>query len=123
MLKEISPAYHIVSSTTLSNTTFSCSASGVQFKDSIAYQVNWTGLPTALVSVDGSVDFNPGLPQTGQFNAGNWCTITSQTIASGTAQPILFNLTQIAAPWTRLTMTVSSGTSTFSAYFMAKSLG
>lgn len=123
MLKEVSPAYTLISSVTLSATTYISSASGVQYKDSVAYQVWWSNLVSGTINVDCSADYNPGLQQTGQYNPGGWTTITNQTIGSGTSQPVFFNLNQIAAPWTRLSIVVSSGTGTFSSTFFAKSLG
>lgn len=81
-------------------------------------------MPTGVVYINGSVDYNPGQPQSaGTLNAGSWVTITSQTIGSGTAMPLLFNLNQLAMPWTQLVFTSSTSSGTISAYFTAKSLG
>lgn len=123
MLKEISPAFNIVSSVTLSATTYTSSASAFHYKDSLSYQVTWSGLVVGTININGSIDYNPGYPQTGQSNAGNWTTITDQTIGSGTAQPVLFNLNQIACPYTQIQFVITSGTGTFNTWLFAKSLG
>lgn len=125
MLKEISEPYQIISSFTASGTTTTISsASSVKYKDSVAYQVNWSGAPQGTVSILGSVDYNPGLPQSaGGARSGNWTTITSQAVGSGVSQPILFNLNQLAFPWTQVQYTSSTATGVMSVWFAAKSLG
>lgn len=126
MLKEISEPFLLISSTAISGTTSTTSAaSSVKYKDSVGYQVNLTGAVAGTISINGSIDYNPGAPQSGgTYNAGNWVTITSQTVGSGTTQPYLFNLNQLAVPWTQLQYVgSSSATGSMSVYFTAKSLG
>lgn len=124
MLKEVSPPYLVFSSISVTAATYTSSATGIQYKDSVGYQFAWTGLITATVNINGSIDFNPGQPQSsGAVNPGAWTTITSATIGSGTLQPLLFNLNQLAMPWTQIQCVTSSGTGIISAYVTAKSLG
>lgn len=126
MLKEISEPFLIIPSSAISGSTnITSSASSVKYKDSVGYQVNFTGAVAGTLRVNGSIDYNPGAPQSGgAFNAGNWVTITSQTVGSGSTQPYLFNLNQLAVPWTQLQFVgSSSATGSMSVYFTAKSLG
>ncbi len=125
MVKEVSPPFLIVSSVSVSGaTTFTSSASGVIYRDSIGYQVNWSGTPIGTFQINGSLDYNPGTPQSnGALNAGSWVTITSQAVGSGTSQPVLFNLNQLAAPWTQFQFVSSTSSGTLAVYVTAKSLG
>lgn len=124
-LKEISEPYLVINSASFSGTqSVTSSASNIKYKDSISYQVNFTTGLNGTVFINGSLDYNPGLPQSGgAFNAGNWTTITSQTVGSGTLNPILFNLNQLAMPWTQVQFTNTTASGTISCYFGAKSLG
>jgi len=124
-LKEISEPFLVINSVSVSGTTTTTSSnSNVKYKDSVAYQVNWAGAPQGTVSVNGSLDYNPGYPQSGgSANSGSWSTITSQAIGSGVSMPILFNLNQLAMPWVQLQYVNSTASGTISAYFGAKSLG
>lgn len=126
MLKEISEPFLIIPSIAVSGATNrTSSASSVKYKDTVGYQVNFTGSPVGTLYVNGSIDYNPGAPQSGgTYNVGNWVTITSQTVGSGTSQPYLFNLNQLAVPWTQLQFIGSSSAAgSMSVYFTAKSLG
>ncbi len=100
--------------------------SNIKYKDSVAVQLSWTGTPTGTFAVQGSVDYNPGQPQSGGGqNAGHWTAIplSPPPIASGSADQILMNLDQLAFPWIRVVYTNVSGTGVLTGYISAKSLG
>lgn len=130
MLKNIAQPFAILSSVSISAPiTVSSSVSAIKYLDSLSVQFNWAGNWTGNFSIDGSLDFAYGTPQTGPgaTNAGNWTSLTlspsNTTIGSGSVQPILVNLNQLAFPYMRVTFTNSSGTGAISAFIMGKSLG
>lgn len=128
MLKEVTPVNQVFTNGTMSGTTTITSlASNISYKDSIAYQLNWTGIPTGTFSVQGSVDYNPGLPQSnGGFNPGHWTALTLSpspaATGSGSSQ-ILINMNQLAFPWIRIQYTNTTSSGVLSGYLFAKSLG
>jgi hypothetical protein len=101
-------------------------AQNVKYKDSVAYQFNWTGNPTGAILIQGSLDYNPGAPQSdGTANAGNWNTlptILSPQVTVG-SQTALGTVQQCPTPWVRVLYTNSSGSGVMSVYHSAKSLG
>ncbi len=125
MVKEASLPFQIASLIPTSGTAvFTSSASSVIYRDSVGYQVNVIGNTSGTLNINGSIDYNPGAPQSaGTANAGNWTTITSTTIGSGSLYPNLFNLNQLAMAWTQLQYTSVSGSGTLSVWTSAKSLG
>jgi hypothetical protein len=134
VLKEISEVYQNFSAG-LANQTMTGTAqlisavTNIKYKDSVAIQLKWTGTPTGTFTVDGSLDYNPGLPQSGAppggANNGTWTSLvlSPAPVASGAAGNILLNLNQLAFPWIRVTYTNASGTGTLTGYISAKSLG
>lgn len=128
MLKEITPVNRVITNASMSGVALVTSlASNISYKDSVAYQVQWSGIPSGAFDVQGSVDYNPGLPQSnGSPNAGRWTSITlSPTISaagSGSSQALI-NLNQLAFPWIRIAYTNSSGQGVLNGYLFAKSLG
>lgn len=127
MEKAVSLPFNIVSSVTLTgNTIFTSSVSGVQYRDSVAYGLTWTNAHavSGSASIDLSLDYNPSIPQGGgtQRN-GNWASMVSYSIGSGTVQPLIFNLAQVACPWSRVNLAIASGSATFNVFVMAKSWG
>ena len=120
ILKEITPVNHTLTNAVMTVSTVSL-ASNISYKDSVAYQVQWTGPGLGDAQIQGSVDYNPGTPQSnGTYNAGNWTTITSGSTSSS---PLLFNLNQLSMPYIRLNFVAGSGAGTLNAYMFAKSLG
>ncbi len=125
MLKEISPVFQLMNAVPISGTTtYTSSNSQVLYKDSVGYQVNFTGSPVGVLQVNGSLDFNPGTPQSrGSLNAGNWTTISSTSITAASPSVVTFNLNQLAAPYVQLQFISSTASGTLTAFFVAKSLG
>lgn len=127
MLKEISPVYQNIVNGVMTGTTVILSVpTNITYKDSIAIQLQWTGSAVGTFEVQGSLDYNPGAPQSGgTANAGNWISLTlsPSPAASGTASQILINLNQLSFPWIRVKYTNASSTGTLNGYISAKSLG
>lgn len=102
----------------------------ISYKDSYAIELVWTGTPTGIFAVQGSVDYNPGLPQSaGTANAGNWVNIpvvdvnNATPTAAGAAGVSLINMNQLAFPWIRVKYTNSAGSGSLTATIFGKSLG
>lgn len=125
MLKEVSQPYNILGSTTLSGTTVvTTSATMILYKDSVGYQINFSGVPTGTININGSLDYNPGLPQTGGVQRnGNWTTITNTSLGSGSLTPVIFNLNQLSMPWTQVQFISSTSSGVVDCWVVAKSLG
>ncbi len=133
--KEISEPYKIFTSGVMSGTgTITSSATGVLYRDTVGIQLQWTGNPVGTFTVQGSLDYNPGIPQSaGSLNAGQWFTlpfsnsagaiVTSITIGSGSAQPVGIGIEQIPSAWVQTVYTNSSGSGLLTGYVLAKSLG
>lgn len=129
-LKNINEPHYVFSSVSIgAQVTVSSSVTAIKYLDSLSVQFNWAGNWTGNFSIDGSLDFAYGTPQTGPggANAGNWTSLTlnpsTTTIGSGSVQPILVNMNQLAFPYMRVTYTNSSGTGSITALVMGKSLG
>jgi hypothetical protein len=110
--------------------TLTSNVTNVMYRDSVAIQLQWSGTPNGTFYVQGSLDYNPGTPQSeGGVNAGTWTTVpvvdvnNNPPVASGSAGSILINMNQVAFPWLRVQYTNSSSTGTLTGYVGAKSLG
>lgn len=125
MLKEVSIPFQVVASASVSAAnTYTSSASNVMYKDTIGYQISWTGDPTGIWQINGSFDYNPGQPQSGgRPNAGTWCTIASVAAVSGMNQPVVFNMQQIVFPWVQFQFVSSTSSGVLGVWHTAKSLG
>lgn len=134
MRKEVSAPYQIFTNQTMSGTTvITSSVTGILYRDSVGIQLQWSGVPQGTFEVQGSIDYNQGIPQSaGTQNAGNWVSLpltfnsvtsTAITVGSGTTQPILVNLNQLAFPSIRTIYTNSTSSGVLNGYLSAKSLG
>ncbi len=125
--KLVSPPFKLCSSASMSGVTvFISSVTSILYRDSLAYQCAWSGNPTGTFDVQGSVDFNLGLPESGGgLNAGTWTSITlSATVsAAGTPSTALINLSQLAFPYIRLQYTNSTGSGSLGVSTSGKSYG
>lgn len=99
-------------------------------KDNLAFQLQWSGNPTGTFQVQGSLDYNPGLPQSGgAANAGVWTSVPvadgggAPPQASGSSGQILMDLTEFAFPWIRIQYTNATGTGVLTGYVSGKSVG
>lgn len=128
-LKEVTPVFSIFvagNQTMTGTATLTSLPSNILYKDSVAIALNYTGTPNGTFSVQGSNDYNPGLPQSaGTVNAGTWValSLSPAPVASGSAANILLNLNQLAFPWIRVQYTNTSSTGVLTGNIVAKSLG
>lgn len=133
--KEVSYPYPILTNGVMSGAnTITSSATGVLYRDTVGYQFQWTGNPVGAFTIQASLDYNPGLPQSaGAYNAGQWFTlpfqnsvgaiVTSISIGSGSAQPVGIGIAQCPAPWIQAVYTNSTASGVLSGFVAAKSLG
>lgn len=128
--KAISEPYKVITDGAMTGTAVVTSLpTNIKYRDSVAYQAKWTGTPNGTFTVEGSVDYNPNLPQaqnpTGTTASATWTPVTLSPVpvAAGVAGDVLINLNQLSFAWIRLVYTNASSTGTLQAYVMAKSLG
>lgn len=103
----------------MSLATVTSAVTNIQTLDNIGIQANiTTGSPTGTFAVQCSADYQ----QVGTVvtNAGNWITITSQAITSGSPAQTYFDLNQLSSLWIRLLYTKGSGTGNFDAFVVGK---
>lgn len=105
------------------------SVSNIKFKDSVGFQYNWTGNPVGSFFIQGSLDYNAGLPQNqayaGGLNPGNWNTITlspTPTTSSGSSY-LIDGAGPFSFPYIRTLYTGTSGSGVISGFIFAKSYG
>jgi len=124
-----SPPFQIAASVSMSGTTvFTSSVTGILYRDSLCYQFAWSGIPTGAFDIQGSVDYNQGLPQSGNnVNQGTWTSIAltpaPNATGSGGAVNILINMSQLSFPFTRVQYTNSTGSGFLGIWTSAKSFG
>ena len=133
--KSILPVYPVFSAALANQTmagvgVLSSPISNILYKDNICYQVQWTGNPVGIFTVQVSVDYNPGLPQSyGGEDNGMWVTVPAvdnfgnPPAAAGGPGVVNINITQIGAPYIQILYTNTSGAGTLSGYVFGKALG
>lgn len=127
--KEASLPFQLCSSISMSGTiAYTSSVTSIAYRDSIAYQFAWSGIPTGSFDVQGSIDFNLGLPQSGgQANQGTWTSIpitpAFNATGSGGANYGLVNMSQLGFTYTRFVYTNSTGSGFLASWTAAKSFG
>ena len=126
-VKNVNLPYQIMSSATMvAQNTLTSSASNIMYHDSVAVSFAWSGNPTGTFQIQGSLDYNPGTPQSGgQANSGTWnnLTLSPQPTAGSGSATYLVNMNQLAFPWLRIQYTNSTGSGVLSACICSKSLG
>lgn len=134
MLKEITPVNQVFTNVAVSSTnSYTSLISQITYKDTICYQLQWSGAPVGSFKIQGSLDYNPGLPQSGgAANAGTWADlaitnpltgVTASSFSTTLGSPILINLNQLGFPYIKVVYTNASSTGTLNGYLSAKSLG
>ena len=126
-----SPPFQVAASISMSGTSvFISSVTGILYRDSLCYQFAWTGIPTGAFDIQGSVDYNAGLPQSGfpvNGGGGTWTSITLSPAptsnGSGGATNILINMSQLSFPYIRAQYTNSTGSGFLGVWTSAKSFG
>lgn len=117
----------VLSSTSVSNgVTVTGSISAVLYKDTISYQANISGNPSGYFQANVSLDYNPGTPQTqggGAKSAGNWASIGSFSILTGSPSPVILRYQQVGEPWIQFQFVCSTGSGVIDMRVAGKSLG
>lgn len=126
-LKNITNTFKTISSVSVSAPiTVISSVTSIAYMDNIAFQYNWTGLPTGTFSIEGSLDYSPGAPQnmSGQSNPGKWNAITLDPVPSTSSGfSYLVNAVGLCFPYVRTTYTHTSGSGVINAFVFSKSVG
>lgn len=100
----------------------------IKHRDTVAYQLQWTGTPAGTFGVQVSNDYNPGLPESAQgsgaLNNGTWTdvTLTPTPTTSGNTSGTI-NLTQLGSVNVRCIYTNASSSGVLTGFISAKSLG
>ena len=114
--------YKVISAGDMSGNLVS-KVTDVQFMDNIGFQVNiLSGTATGTFSVDVSADYAISLPTETVTNTGNWTSLTTATITSGSPTQTFFNLDCISAPFIRVSYTAGTGSGTCDVIIVGKSI-
>lgn len=90
-------------------------------QDNIGLQMNWTGTPTGVFSIQISMDYAQDY-MGNVTNAGNWATIVNSITAVGSADVAYVDLNQMSAPYVRVVYTRTSGTGAVDIYVTSKGI-
>lgn len=116
------PFHFIVDQSMAGNVT--SGATNIQYTDNCAIQLNFTGTPVGIFSVEGSVDHAVNAMTGVQTVAGLWIPVTLDPIpvASGSSGQILIDMKELSFPWIRVVYTRTSGTGTLNGFISAKAV-
>lgn len=125
MLKEVTPPFLVLNSTSVSvTTTYTSSISAVLYKDTVTYQANLSGAPIGYFQANVSLDYNPGSTQSGgAANAGNWASLGSVSVSATSTSPVIINYTQVGAPYIQFQFVSSTSNGVIDMRVCGKSLG
>lgn len=128
MTKEVSSQFNILGSTSVTGaTTLTSSVSGIIYRDSIYYHVNYSGAPVGTFNVQVSGDYSPGGPQgpqgSGGPRAGNWTTLVASSVSAASSSPIIFDITPTSLPWSRIQFVGATSSGVLDVWTGAKSYG
>lgn len=96
----------------------------IQYLDNVSVQFVYTGTPTGVLAIQGSLDYSQGTGGT-VLAAGNWTTIPLSpaiTQPAGAGGVCLVDLNQLSFPWIRLIYTRTSGTGALDAFVSGKAV-
>lgn len=115
MRKNVLTPYHIITDADMSVPIVS-SVTNIQFLDNVSIQLVFTGTPTGIFTVSGSLDYNPSTG-TGSFTA---LTLDPNPATAGAPNSILIDMNQLSFPYIRVSYAVTSGSGTLNAYISGK---
>lgn len=122
MSKKTLNTYKFLSNGNMS-TNITSEVTCIQFMDNIGVQINvLTGTPSGTFSIEVSADHKAPFPNQNTTSTGNWTTVVSATITSGSPAQTYFNLTLLSAPYIRLVYTANTGAGTCEAYIVGKEI-
>ncbi len=116
----------------MSTASITSSITNIGQLDNIGIQLSWSGSPVGTfaieISADHAQDIEGNVTVVGQwtplvltyFTGGVF--ITSATVPTSVGSPIYLDLTQLSAPWIRVTYTRGSGSGTLNAHITAKAV-
>ena len=109
---------HLIVAQSMTGTVTS-SAYDIRNQDNVSIQLNFSGTPTGVFNIQGSVDYQQLVYPP---NPGNWISLvlSPMPIASGSAGNILLDLNQLSFPYIRVQYVPTSGTGTLDAYVSTK---
>jgi hypothetical protein len=101
-------------------TSIQSSPVGIKFTDNVSIQIQSTGTLAGTFAVQVSNDFDPNLPTA----TANWSDLALSAVPTlaGSSDSILIDLTQVSAPFIRLSYTATSGAGNISATIAAKGI-
>ena len=91
----------------------------VQYADNVGLQLIFTGTPTGLFYIQGSINYDP------RTTTGDWSNLdfSSAPEAAGAADNHLINLNQLPYKYIRVFYDRTSGSGSLSIYFMIRQVG
>ena len=123
---KIASVFNIFSNISVGSATFTSSSTGVIYRDNIGYQVNYTGSPQGVLQFNGSNDFNPQLPESGNPQGssqnGNWFTFASVSMAN-IVSPYALNIDQFPFAFVQCQFVASTAAGTITGWISTKSIG
>lgn len=119
MQKQVLKTYKLIDSVSMGADVISAITS-IQFLDNISIQMSFTGSPVGTFSVQVSNDYDSNQPTA----TATWSDLTLSAVptASGSADDIFIDLTQVPAPYVRIKYSRTSGTGTLNATIAAKGI-
>lgn len=90
-----------------------------QYQDNIGLQVQWTGTPTGVLTIQASIDYNE-VNGSGTFHDLSFTPNIGQP--AGAASGYLINLNQLPFPFFRIKYVFTSGTGALSAWVTSKEI-
>lgn len=113
-------------SASVSAATFTSSVTANLYRDNIGYQINFSGNPVGIFQFNGSNDYNPKLPQSGDFQGsspnGTWFTFASVSTAN-VFSPYGLNINQFPFAFIQFQFVSATSSGLLSGYISSKSLG
>ena len=117
--------YQALPSTAVTGTnTYTSSVVEILNLDNVYLQLDITGTPTGLFSVEVSSNYSQDM-EGNVINAGNWVTLTlspSPAVTAGSPTDIGIDCNQLGAPYLRVQYTNSAGSGTITVNVSGKAL-
>ncbi len=89
--------------------------------DNVGIQVDFASANAAgVLSVEVSANYKRYTPTDTRTAAGTWVTLTTETLVAGQPAIVYFDLTQLSAPWIRLSWAPTAGTGSLTATITGK---
>lgn len=106
--------------------TYTSSATSALYRDDIGYQVNFIGTPQGVLQFNGSNDYNPQTPQSGnpQNSSGNGTWFTFASVSMNTiVSPYALNITQFPFAFLQCQVISATSSAVLTGWVSTKSIG